>query len=270
MGFNYLSTKLSNQLFFRLLSPLVNRCRDQVLGLRPLTLKDYWYLDSPSSLVPVVYGFSPAVVAKPPDWGPNQQIAGYWFLDADEGYVPDPALAQFLQAGEPPVCVGFGSMVERDRRAMPQLVADALAAVGQRGILLSGWSEFGAGLLTDSVFAIDAVPHDWLFPRVRAVVHHGGAGTTAAALRAGLPSVVVPSFADQFFWGWRLHELGAAAAPIPRVRLTQTRLANAIRQVVHDESVRWQASQLGRQVRDEDGVARAAALIDAFAHRGHF
>ena len=268
--FGYLSTKLSNQLFFRLLSPLVNRCRDQVLGLRPLTLKDYWYLDSPSSPVPVVYGFSPAVVAKPPDWGPNQQIAGYWFLDAPRGFEPDPTLTQFLQAGEPPVCVGFGSMVERDRRALPHLVANALAAAGQRGILLSGWSEFSTGLLTESVFAIDAVPHDWLFPRVRAVVHHGGAGTTAAALRAGLPSVVVPSFADQFFWGWRLHELGAAAAPIPRVRLTQTRLANAIRQVVHDESVRWQASQLGRQVRGEDGVARAAALIDAFAHRGHF
>jgi UDP:flavonoid glycosyltransferase YjiC (YdhE family) len=268
--FNYLSTKLSNQLFFRLLSPLVNRCRDQVLGLRPLRLRDYWPLDSPASPVPLVYGFSSAVIPKPPDWGPNQQIAGYWFLDADEGYVPDPALAQFLQAGEPPVCVGFGSMVERDRRAMPQLVVDALAAVGQRGILLSGWSEFGAGLLTDSVFAIDAVPHDWLFPRMRAVVHHGGAGTTAAALRDGLPSVIVPSFADQFFWGWRVHELGAAAAPIPRANLTEIRLAEAIGQVVHDESVRRQASLLGRQLRDEDGVARATALIDTFAHRGYF
>jgi UDP:flavonoid glycosyltransferase YjiC (YdhE family) len=268
--FNYLSTKLSNQLFFRLLSPLVNRCRDQVLGLRPLTLRDYWSLDSPASQAPLVYGFSSAVVPKPPDWGPNQQIAGYWFLDADEGYVPDPALAQFLQAGEPPVCVGFGSMVEQDRRAMPQLVADALAAVGQRGILLSGWSEFGAELLTDSVFAIDAVPHDWLFPRVRAVVHHGGAGTTAAALRDGLPSVIVPSFADQFFWGWRVHDLGAAAAPILRVNLTDKRLAEAIGQVVHDESVRRQASLLGRQIRDEDGVVRATALIDEFAHRGYF
>jgi UDP:flavonoid glycosyltransferase YjiC (YdhE family) len=209
-------------------------------------------------------------LSKPPDWRPYQQIAGYWFLDADEGYVPDPALAQFLQAGEPPVCVGFGSMVERDRQAVPQLVADALAAAGQRGIFLSGWSEFGTGFLTDSVFAIDAVPHDWLFPRVRAVVHHGGAGTTAAALRDGLPSVIAPSSADQFFWGWRVHDLGAPAAPIPRVKLTDTRLAEAIGQVAHDESVRRQTSLLGRQIRDEDGVARATALIDEFAQGGHF
>jgi UDP:flavonoid glycosyltransferase YjiC (YdhE family) len=268
--FNYLSTKVSNQLFFRLLSPLVNRCRDQVLGLPPLTLRDYWTLDSPTSPAPLVYGFSSAVVPKPPDWGPNQQIAGYWFLHAHEKYVPEPALVEFLQAGEPPICVGFGSMVERDRRTIPQLVAVALASVGQRGILLSGWSEFGAGLLTDSVFAIDAVPHDWLFPRVRAVVHHGGAGTTAAALRDGLPSVIVPSFADQFFWGWRVHKLGAAAPPIPRVKLTAETLAKAIGQVAHDESIRRQASLLGRQLGDEDGVARATVLIDTFAHRGHF
>jgi sterol 3beta-glucosyltransferase len=268
--FNYLSTKLSNQLFFRLLSPLVNRCREQVLGLRPLTLKDYWSLDSPDSPAPLVYGFSSAVVPRPPDWGPSQQIAGYWFLDAGENYVPDPALAQFLQAGEPPVCVGFGSMVEQDRRAIPQLVVRALKAAGQRGILLSGWSEFGTGLIADSVFATDAIPHDWLFPRVRAVVHHGGAGTTAAALRAGLPSVVVPSFADQFFWGWRVHALGAGAAPIPRGNLSERRLAEAIGQVVHDASVRRQASLLGQRIREEDGVARATALLDTFAHRGRF
>jgi UDP:flavonoid glycosyltransferase YjiC (YdhE family) len=161
-------------------------------------------------------------------------------------------------------------MAEADRRAVPQLVGDALAAAGQRGILLSGWSDFGAGLLTDSVFAIDAVPHDWLFPRVSAVVHHGGAGTTAAALRAGLPSVVVPSFADQFFWGWRVHELGAGAAPIPRANLTARRLAEAIGQVVHDESVRRKASLLGRQICDEDGVEKATALVEAFARKGHF
>lgn len=268
--FNYLSTKLSNQLFFRLMSPLINRCRHDVLGLRPLTIRDYWSLDSPGSPTPLVYGFSPAVVPKPPDWGLNQQIAGYWFLDTDNGYVPDSALAEFLDAGEPPVCIGFGSMAEREKGAIPQLLVNALAIVGQRGVVLSGWSEFGAGLLADSVFAIDAVPHDWLFSRVSAVVHHGGAGTTAATLRAGLPSVVVPSFADQFFWGWRLHDLGAAATPIPRARLTETELANAIRQVLQNESIRRRASQIGRQVRDEDGVARATVLIDAFAHKGHF
>jgi sterol 3beta-glucosyltransferase len=267
---NYLSTKLSNQLFFRLLSPLVNQCRDEILGLRPMKASEYWSLDSPNSPTPLIYGFSAAVIPKPRDWGPNQQVSGYWFLDTVERYVPEPSLADFLGDGQPPVCVGFGSMVEHEKEAITQVVVDALEAAGQRGVLLGGWSELGAGTVTDSVFAIDAVPHDWLFPRVAAAVHHGGAGTTAAALRDGLPSVIVPSFGDQFFWGWRVHELGVGSLPIPRKNLTSAKLAQAIRQVVHNEGIRRRASLLSRRIRSEDGVGSAVALIAAFARSGHF
>jgi sterol 3beta-glucosyltransferase len=145
-----------------------------------------------------------------------------------------------------------------------------LRETGQRGILLGGWSDLGSGDLPDFIFRVDAVPHDWLFPRVAAVVHHGGAGTTAAALRAGVPGVVVPWFADQFFWGWRVQELGAGPKPISRNKLTAAKLAGAIKQAVSDEAIQRNAGQLGRQIRAEDGVGTVVRLIEAFAREGHF
>jgi sterol 3beta-glucosyltransferase len=179
-------------------------------------------------------------------------------------------LLDFLADGPPPVSVGFGSMVEHEAESINQLVIDALRESGQRGILLGGWSELGSGDLPDFIFRLDAVPHDWLFPRVAAVVHHGGAGTTAAALRAGVPSVVVPWFGDQFFWGWRVGELGAGPKPISRNKLTSANLAGAIQQAVSDEAIKRKAAQLGQQVRREDGVRTAVKLIEAFTRAGHF
>jgi sterol 3beta-glucosyltransferase len=267
---NYLSTKLSNQLFFNLMLSLVNQCRIEVLDLRPMKAREYWPLDSARGSASLIYGYSPAVIPKPSDWSENQQITGYWFLDTAEGYRPEPALLDFLADGPPPVCVGFGSMVDHERQAVNQIVIDALRETGQRGVLLSGWGELGAGRLPDSVFRVDFVPHDWLFPRLAAVVHHGGAGTTAAGLRAGVPSVVVPLFGDQFFWGWRVQELGAGPKPIPRNELTAARLAGAIRQAVGDEVMKRKAAELGRQIRAEDGVGSAVRLIDTFARQGHF
>jgi UDP:flavonoid glycosyltransferase YjiC (YdhE family) len=267
---NYWSTKLANQLFFKFMLSLTNECRKEILDLRPMKAREYWPLDSARGSTPFIYGYSPAVVPKPPDWGDNQQITGYWFLDTEAGYRPETALLDFLADGPPPVSVGFGSMVEHEAEAINQLVIDALRETGQRGILLGGWSELGSGDLPGSIFRVDALPHDWLFPRVAAVVHHGGAGTTAAGLRAGVPGVVVPSFGDQFFWGWRVGELGAGPKPISRNRLTAAKLADAIQQAVGDEAIRRKAAQLGRQIRAEDGVGTAVRLIEAFARQGRF
>jgi sterol 3beta-glucosyltransferase len=267
---NYLSTKLSNQLFFNLMLSLVNQCRKEVLDLRPMKAREYWPLDSARGSTSLIYGYSPAVIPQPPDWSENQQITGYWFLDAVEDYRPETALLDFLANGPPPVYVGFGSMVDHEQEAINQLVIDALRETGQRGILLGRWSELGSGDLPDSILRVDAVPHDWLFPHMSAVVHHGGAGTTAASLRAGVPSVVVPSFGDQFFWGWRVQELGAGPKPVPRNKLTATRLAGAIQQVVSDEAIKHKSAHLGQQIRAEDGVGSAVRLIDAFVRQGHF
>ena len=129
--------------------------------------------------------------------------------------------------------------------------------------MLSGWAGLRAEALPTSVIMVDSVPHAWLFPRMAAVVHHGGAGTTAAGLRAGAPSILIPFFGDQAFWAGRVRALGVGPAPIPRKELTAERLAIAIRQAVTDEALRQRAADLGVTLRAEDGVGRAAAIIDA-------
>jgi sterol 3beta-glucosyltransferase len=268
--YNYLSTKLTNQVFFNMLSPLTNACRKEILNLPPMNATNYWSLDSPSSTTPIIYGYSPSVVPKPDDWGSNQQVAGYWFLDQAQEYQPPVGLVNFLESGPTPVYVGFGSMVDHERREVTQLVAEALVQSGQRAILLGGWSDLGEAGLPDSMYRCESLPHDWLFPRMAAVVHHGGAGTTAAGLRAGMPTVIVPFFADQFFWGWQVNRLGAGPKPIPRKKLNVERLAGAIKQAVSDGSSQECAARLGENIRAENGVDKAVRLIERYAVSGHF
>jgi sterol 3beta-glucosyltransferase len=152
-------------------------------------------------------------------------------------------------------------MVDHEREHMTQLVVEALQRAGQRGVLLGGWSDLGDADLPDSILAADFIPHDWLFPKMAAVVHHGGAGTTAAGLRAGIPTVVVSFFGDQPFWGWRVYELGAGPKWIPRTNLTADNLASAIRQAVGDQGIKDSASMIGVRIRAEDGVNCAINLI---------
>jgi sterol 3beta-glucosyltransferase len=267
---NYWSTKLSNQMFFGLLRSAVDQCRKDILDLRPMKFREYWSLDSPESSVPIVYGYSPVVIPKPPDWGPRQQVSGYWFLESEKDYEPDESLRGFLASGPPPIYIGFGSMVEHEREEIIQIVVEALSEINQRGILLSGWSALESRDLPDSILVIKAAPHDWLFPQTAAVVHHGGAGTTAAGLYAGKPSVVVPSFGDQFFWGWRVNELGVGPKPIHRNKLTVDKLAEAINQAVKDDAIRNNAIRIGQQIRAENGVESAVRMIETFVRYGHF
>jgi sterol 3beta-glucosyltransferase len=209
---------------------------------------------------PTLYGFSPSVISKPSDWQ-NTYVTGYWFLDAAPDWTPPSDLMDFLQAGPPPVYIGFGSMGNRNPEETADLVLQALAQTGQRAIMLSGWSGMRKGNLPDNAYLIDSIPHAWLFPRVAAVVHHGGAGTTAAGLRAGVPTVIIPFFGDQGFWGQRLVELGVGTEPIPRKQLTAQRLAQAIQTAVSDRMMRQRAAALGAKIRAEDGIANAVAVI---------
>jgi sterol 3beta-glucosyltransferase len=160
------------------------------------------------------------------------------------------------------VYVGFGSMSGRHARRRAQTVLDALAQTGQRGVLARGWGGLEADIMPDSVVLIDAVPHDWLFARVAAVVHHGGAGTTAAGLRAGRPSVICPFLGDQPFWGRVVYERGLGPRPIPQRRLTAARLATAIATAVHDAAIRDRATAMGTAIRAEDGVGQIVALVN--------
>ena len=153
-------------------------------------------------------------------------------------------------------------MSSRNPGETADLVVQALARAGQRGIMLSGWGGLQAGDTVESVLMLESAPFSWLFPRMAAVVHHGGAGTTSEGLRAGVVSVVVPFFGDQPYWGRRVAELEVGPPPVPRRRLTVERLADAIRQALTDEAMRERAADLGARIRAEDGVGSAVAVIE--------
>lgn len=218
---------------------------------------------------PILYGLSPSVIAKPLDWQ-NTHVTGYWFLDEAPDWSPPLALLEFLQSGSPPVFIGFGSMVSRNPEETTDLVLQAIALTGQRAILQSGWSGLSKRDLPDTVFMVGSIPHSWLFPRVAAVVHHGGAGTTAAGLRAGIPTIVIPFFGDQPFWGQRVAELGVGTNSIPRKQLTAERLAEAIYQAVSDRAMHQRAAALGAKIQAENGVANAVAIVQELEEYGAF
>lgn len=258
---NRLSYHAARQVMWQAFRRADTRARRAMLGMRPAPFFGPLN-DGRAARYPVLYGYSPAVIPPPADWT-NTVVTGYWFLDPAEAWTPPPALADFIAAGPPPVYIGFGSMSSRNPAATARLVLAAVARAGQRAVILSGWGGMAAADVPASVYLLDGAPFAWLFPRMAAVVHHGGAGTTAAGLRAGVPSVIVPFFGDQPYWGGRVAALGAGPAPIPRQRLTVERLAAAIEQAVNDREMRQRAADLGAAIRAEDGVACAVATIEA-------
>lgn len=202
---------------------------------------------------PVFHGFSPLVVPRPADWPSQVEVTGYWWPARPDGWRPPAELTDFLQAGPPPVFIGFGSMAPGQGEELGELVAAAVARAGVRAVVQAGWA--GLSAVGDEVLAIGDVPHDWLFPRTAAVVHHAGAGTTGAGLRAGVPAVPVPVMADQPFWAARLHRLAVAPRPLPFQELTAESLAAAITACTADPAYRQRAAELARRIGAEDGAA---------------
>ncbi len=213
--------------------------------------------------LPTVISCSDHVFPKPVDWPEFVSNTGYWFLDEENGWEASGELLDFLRKGPPPVYVGFGSIGDPGLASQTtELVINALKRSGQRGILMTGWG--GMSLLDDlpdDVLILEKAPHAWLFPRMAAVVHHGGAGTTAAGLRAGVPQVIIPSGNDQFAWGRRMFELGVGSEPIPRKKLTAAKLSEAIRYVLTTEVVSA-SSKLGLKINAETGADAAARIIE--------
>lgn len=237
---------------------LVNAFRQEKLSLPPAK-DDVTLRGQP---VPKLYAYSQHVVPRPADWGPDAHVTGYWFLPASSAWQPPPELLAFLSAGAPPVYIGFGSMSAEDTEAKTAMVLEAVKQSGQRVVLATGWGGLTAAHAPENVFVLDAVPHNWLFPQCAAVVHHGGAGTTAAGLRAGKPTVVVPFFGDQPFWGKRVAALGVGPQPIPHKKLDTATLAQAMLQAVNDGEMRRRAEVLGAKICAEDGVAEAVRLVE--------
>ena len=245
-------------------SSVINEFR-QTLGLkaRGRIINEARLPDGRST--PIIYGYSNHVVPRPADWPAASMAAGYWFLPPDETWQPPDDLTSFLEAGPPPVYVGFGSMAGTQPERLAAVTVEALQRSGQRGILATGWGGLRPSDLPESIFKLESAPHDWLFPRVTAVVHHGGSGTTAAGLRAGKPGLICPFTADQPFWGARVHRLGAGPQPIRQKQLTAARLADAISAMVESESMRRKAEAIGQALRAEDSIANARRFIEQTA-----
>lgn len=205
---------------------------------------------------PVIHGFSPTVVPRPADWPASVTVAGYWWPFSSSQWRPPDDLVAFLRDGPPPVFIGFGSMTD-DRS---EVVAAAVKRAGVRAVIQSGWAALGPA---DDAFLIGDMPHEWLLPRVAAVVHHAGAGTSAAGLRAGVPAVPVPVMVDQPFWASRLHGLGVAPAPLPMAGLTAGSLADAVRVCLDRPGYRRRAAEVAARIALEDGVAPVIDLLSA-------
>jgi len=260
-AFNLLSHQIISQMAWLGVRPMLNRARKKILDLPPYSFNGLAHIRPPKGF-PVLYGFSPSVLPAPADYRAEDHVTGYWFLDPPDDWSPPPDLLNFLQAGPPPVFIGFGSMGSRDPAGTTDLVVQALSRTQQRAVLLSGWGGLQKTALPASMFMVDTIPLLWLFSRVAAVVHHGGVGTTASGLRAGVPSIVVPFNTEQAFWGQRVYNLGVGPAPIPRSKLTVDRLAQAIQEAVTDTCMRQRAAGLGSEIRAEDGVANAVEIIE--------
>lgn len=254
---NKLFGKVGERLIWGVAADAVNELR-ATLGLPPHNAASFTEAVRP---LPTLYGFSRHVVPPADDWSALDQIAGYWFLDEESHWQPPDALVRFLESGSPPVYVGFGSMSSSNPQQTVDLVTTALQQSGQRGILAVGWSGAQVHSTTPDVYILDKAPHDWLFQRVAGIVHHGGAGTTGAALRSGKPSLIIPHMSDQPFWGKRVHALGVGAKPIPRNKLTAEKLAAGIQSLVSNGEMGRKAAELGTQIRAEDGVANAVRIL---------
>ncbi|EME46412.1 glycosyltransferase family 1 protein [Dothistroma septosporum NZE10] len=261
---NYISYALVDMLTWQGLGDIINRFRQRSLGLDAISLM--W---APGMLqrlrIPHTYCWSPALIPKPKDWGANINISGFFFLDLATNYTPDPDLKAFLDAGPPPVYIGFGSIVLDDPNGMTKMIFEAVKKSGQRALVSKGWGGVGADELgkPDGVFMLGNCPHDWLFKRVSCVVHHGGAGTTAAGITAGRPTLVVPFFGDQPFWGAMVARAGAGPEPIPHKQLTAKNLAEGIQKCLESQS-QERAHELADKIARENGRELGAQSFHQF------
>ncbi|KAI9047518.1 hypothetical protein LZ554_008234 [Drepanopeziza brunnea f. sp. 'monogermtubi'] len=250
---NFVSYALVEMMTWQGLGDVINRFRERALGLDPISL--IWAPGMLSRLrVPYTYCWSPALIPKPKDWAQHIAISGFYFLSLASSFTPEPELVAYLAAGPPPVYIGFGSIVVDDPDAMTKLIFDAVKKAGIRALVSKGWGGLGADALgiPEGVFMLGNVPHDWLFQHVSAVVHHGGAGTTAAGISTGKPTVVVPFFGDQPFWGAMVARAGAGPVPIPYRQLTSDKLAAAITEALKPETLE-RAKDLGAKIKQEKG-----------------
>lgn len=224
----------------------------------------FWpFVDEPPRRAsPLLFAVSPTVLPPTREWTNRVNMTGYFFLDAPDAYAPPAELKHFLEAGPPPICLTFGSMIHRDANRIAEAVVESIRRAGQRAIVLTGWEGWKGRTSSDDFLFFESAPHDWLLPRCKAIIHHGGAGTTAAGLRAGIPNIVIPFGGDQLFWGKRVHAIGAGPRPMRVRELAVSRLTSAMAEA-EAEALRDRARLIGQAIRREDGVVNAIRVVES-------
>jgi sterol 3beta-glucosyltransferase len=258
--YNRQTGRLIANMVWRGFGDSVNDMR-RYLGLLPITGKRFF---EELSAVPTLVAVSPTIYERPADYPATVKLTGYWFLD-EPHWTPPTDLLHFLDSGTKPVYIGFGSMTGFDPNQTTRIVLEAVRQTGVRAVIGTGYGGITQTDMPDNVYVLSGAPHSWLFPHMAAVVHHGGAGTTAAGLRAGVPSVIVPFIADQPFWGNLLARQGVAPRPLPRAKLTAEKLASALKTVTNDGTMQDNARRVGERIRAEDGLGNAVRLIERAA-----
>jgi sterol 3beta-glucosyltransferase len=212
---------------------------------------------------PALTVVSPHVVQRPADWAEHHQVTGYLF-DDDPDWKPPQELSDFLAAGDAPVYIGFGSMPDTKPEATTRMIMDAVGRTGKRAVILTGWARLGTADVPENIHILKYAPHTWLFPKMAAVVHHGGAGTTASGFRAGVPTIIVPHSADQPYWGRRAMQLGVGTQPIPRRKLNAANLSAVILEATTNRTMQEKAADLGRKIAAEDGLGETMRVLKEF------
>ena len=232
-------------------------------GMRKKKILPYPEYEINGHHIPVIYAMSPILAPRPKDWDEHIHMTGFWVDPSPVEYEPSPELQAFLEAGEKPVYIGFGSMVSGDMGKTLSIVLEAIKRAGVRAIIARGWGgEQVDSIDRKNVFVADYIPHDWLFPRMAGVVHHGGAGTTAAGILAGRPTLIIPFGGDQPFWGYRVQQMGLGPKAIRREWLTAKKLAKALKKLVSTPSYEVAAQELKERMCLEKGTERAADIIE--------
>jgi sterol 3beta-glucosyltransferase len=241
----------------------LNRARRKELGLKPIRPDNLWlYLQKIA--VPHLNLYSPHVIPEPKDIPDYCFVTGFCFLDSKSSYTPPPYLVDFLANGEPPIYIGFGSMTGKEPAQLTDMIVHAVRKAKKRAILLTGWGGMKEPTAGKDILIIKSVPHEWLFPRVKAVIHHGGVGTTAAGLRAGKPTGIVAFFGDQPFWGRRVQALKVGPKPMVKNDLNAEHLALLIQKVCSNSLYEKNAQKLGQAIRQENGIEKATQLIQTY------
>ncbi|KAK1147607.1 hypothetical protein N8T08_000949 [Aspergillus melleus] len=252
---NYISYGVVEWMTWQGLGDIINEWRAS-LDLEPIPATEGPCL-ADTLKVPFTYCWSPSLMPKPSDWPSYIDVCGFFFRSLPS-YTPPPDLDAFLRNGSPPVYIGFGSIVIEDPVAMTRMILEAVRSLGIRAIVSRGWSKLGGDASDSQVFYLGDCPHEWLFQHVAAVVHHGGAGTTACGLRFGRPTTIIPFFGDQLFWGNMVASCGLGPKPIPYRSLTTENLADAIQFCLQPQALSA-ARDVAARMSHEDGVAAAVA-----------